>query len=87
MPETNVSKAIGVAGEYWVASTILFQGSEEGYRVCTVDVDDLGTDLFIAKYTNGILVKTYEVQVKQYELCSIIILVQHFHLKGLFIMD
>ena len=60
----DVSKAIGIAGEYWVASTLLFQGSEKGYRISTADVDDFGTDLFLLKYENGIVLKTYEIQVK-----------------------
>ena len=64
MPTIDISKAIGIAGEYWVASTILFQGAEKGYRICTVDVDDFGTDLFIFKYENGAVINTFEIQVK-----------------------
>ncbi len=34
--QKNLSKCIGVAGELWVAATLLFQGADQGYRVSTV---------------------------------------------------
>ena len=58
------TKGIGIAGEYWVAATLLFQGIDKGYRISTVDVDDSGTDLFLFKEINNTIQDIIEIQVK-----------------------
>lgn len=62
--QKNLSKCIGVAGELWVAATLLFQGVDQGYRVSTVDIDDAGTDLFLFKANKNTVESIYEIQVK-----------------------
>lgn len=62
--QKNLSKCIGVAGELWVAATLLFQGAEQGYRVSTVDIDDAGTDLFLFKANKNSVESIHEIQVK-----------------------
>lgn len=62
--KNELSKCIGVAGELWVAATLLFQGADHGYRVSTVDVDDAGTDLFLFKVSRNTVESIYEIQVK-----------------------
>lgn len=62
--DKNVTRAIGVAGEWWVAGSLQLQGAEQGYRVSDVNIDDAGTDLLLLKCDSGKIIKTYEIQVK-----------------------
>lgn len=64
LPQKAPSQAIGKAGELWVASALLFQGSDRGYRISTVDIDDNGTDLFLFRQENNAIKEMYELQIK-----------------------